>query len=170
MPRPSAACHSGPVATRIDYVDDPHAPAPNSLVPSVNCVVENEAGEILLIERSDNGNWSLPGGAMDLGESVADAAVRETLEETGVLVEVTGLVGIYTDPRHVVHYTSNDEIRQEFSIVFAGRPLSGDPTPSDESSKVSWVAPSDLGLYRMHGSMRQRLAHYLERSPIPYIR
>jgi 8-oxo-dGTP pyrophosphatase MutT (NUDIX family) len=157
------------VATRIDYVDDPSAPAPNSLVPSVNCVVDNNAGEILLIERTDNGNWSLPGGAMELGESVAEAAVRETLEETGVLVEVTGIVGIYTDPRHVVHYTSNDEVRQEFSIVFSGRPLSGVPTPSDESSQVRWVAPSDVGLHRMHGSMRKRLTHYLERRSIPHI-
>ena len=157
------------MATRIDYVDDPNAPAPNSLVPSVNCVVENDAGEILLIERTDNGNWSLPGGSMELGESIAEAAVRETLEETGVLVEVTGLVGIYTNPRHLVHYTSDDEVRQEFSVVFSARPLRGEPTPSTESSKVLWVAPADLELHRMHGSMRQRLSHYLERRSAPYI-
>lgn len=155
--------------TRIDYVDDPDAPAPNSLLPSVNCVVENDAGEILLIERSDNGNWSLPGGTMDLGESIAEAAVRETLEETGVLVEVGGLVGIYTSPRHLVHYTSNDEVRQEFSVVFSGRPRSGEPTPSDESSQVRWIAPDAVGQLRMHDSMRQRLAHYFERRASPYI-
>jgi hypothetical protein len=68
-----------------------------------------------------------------------------------------------------VHYTSDDEVRQEFSIVFSGRPLSGDRTPSDESSNVMSVAPSDLGLHRMHGSMRRRLTHYLERRPVPYI-
>jgi 8-oxo-dGTP pyrophosphatase MutT (NUDIX family) len=63
----------------------------------------------------------LPGGAIDLGESVAQAAVREAVEETGVVCEVTGLVGIYSDPRHVIHYTSNDEVRQEFSIVLTAR-------------------------------------------------
>jgi ADP-ribose pyrophosphatase YjhB (NUDIX family) len=68
---------------RIDYCDSPEAPRANSLVPSVNVVVLNDAGAILLIRRTDNGNWALPGCAVDLGESVAQAAVRETLEESG---------------------------------------------------------------------------------------
>jgi predicted RNase H-like HicB family nuclease len=65
---------------RIDYYDDPGAPQASSLVPSVNVVVTNHAGDILMIRRTDNGNWALPGGAIDLGESVAQAAVRETRE------------------------------------------------------------------------------------------
>ena len=86
---------------RIDYYGDPDAPQANSIVPSVNVAVTNDAGEILLIRRSDNGNWALPGGAVDLGESLTQAAVRETREETGVDCEITGLSGIYTDPAHV---------------------------------------------------------------------
>jgi RNA polymerase sigma-70 factor (ECF subfamily) len=58
---------------RIDYYDDPDAPPANSLVPSANVVVLNERGELLLIRRSDNENWALPGGAMDLGESIGQA-------------------------------------------------------------------------------------------------
>jgi ADP-ribose pyrophosphatase YjhB (NUDIX family) len=70
---------------RIDYYDDdPEAPKVNSLVPSVNVVVANDAGEILMIRRTDKGNWALPGGAVDLGESVGQAAVRETVDETGI--------------------------------------------------------------------------------------
>jgi ADP-ribose pyrophosphatase YjhB (NUDIX family) len=65
---------------RIDYYDDPGAPQACSLVPSVNVAVVNEAGDLLLIRRTDNGNWAVPGGAIDLGESVAQAAVRETRE------------------------------------------------------------------------------------------
>ena len=102
------------MARRIDYYDDPDAPTVNSMVASVNVVVTNPAGEVLLIRRSDNDNWALPGGAIDLGESLVQAAVRETREETGIDCEVTGLVGIYTDPRHVILYTSNGEARQEF--------------------------------------------------------
>ena len=49
---------------RIDYLDDPAAPAATTIVPSANVVVTNDAGEILLIRRSDNENWALPGGAM----------------------------------------------------------------------------------------------------------
>ncbi len=55
---------------RIDYYDDPEAPAANSLVPSVNVVVTNDAGQILMIKRSDNDNWAIPGGAIELGESL----------------------------------------------------------------------------------------------------
>ena len=63
---------------RIDYYDDPEAPKANSLVPSVNVVVVNDADEILMIRRSDNENWAVPGGAIDLGESMTQAAIRET--------------------------------------------------------------------------------------------
>src|SRR6202020_2741194 len=94
---------------RIDYYDCPDAPKANSLVPAVNVVVVNHAGEILLIRRTDNGNWALPGGAIDLGESVAQAAVRETLEESGIECAVTGIVGIYSAHGHVIVYTSNGE-------------------------------------------------------------
>lgn len=87
-----APSESGPPtpSRRIDYYDDPGAPRASSLVPSVNVVVTNHAGDILLIRRTDNGNWALPGGAIDLGESAAQAAARETREETGIECEVTG--------------------------------------------------------------------------------
>ena len=95
-----------------------------------------DAGEILLIRRTDNGNWAVPGGAVDLGESVAQAAVRETLEETGIECATAGIIGIHSDPRHVIFYTSNGEARQEFSIVLTARPPGGRPTPSSASNKV----------------------------------
>lgn len=155
--------------SRIDYLDDPKAPPANSLVPSVNVVVVNDHGEILLIRRSDNDNWAVPGGGMDLGESISEAAVREVREETGIDIEVAGLVGIYTNPRHVIEYTSNGEVRQEFSIVFTGRPVGGETRTSSESAEVLWVAPDDLQSYPMHPSMRQRIAQYLRHSSEPYI-
>ncbi|PZG15575.1 NUDIX domain-containing protein [Nonomuraea aridisoli] len=156
------------MSQRIDYHNDPNAPAANSLVPSVNVVVTNDTGEVLLIRRSDNGNWALPGGAIDLGESIPQAAIRETLEETGIVCEITGLVGTYSDPGHVIHYTSNDEVRQEFSIVLTARAVSGQPTPSAESREVRWVLRHELDNYGMHRSMRLRISHYLQRSS-PYI-
>lgn len=157
------------MSRKIDYHNDPDAPEPNSMVPSVNVVVANDAGEILLIRRSDNGNWALPGGAIDLGESVAQAAIRETNEETGIDCEVTGLVGIYTDPKHIILYTSNGEVRQEFSIVLIARPTGGTPTPSDESTEVRWVPSSEIRLYGMDRSMRLRIEHYLEHRESPVV-
>ncbi|MCF6467625.1 NUDIX domain-containing protein [Nonomuraea sp. MG754425] len=157
------------MAKRIDYYDDPDAPAANSLVPSVNVIVTNPAGDVLMIRRSDNDNWAVPGGAIDLGESIPAAAVRETLEETGITCEITGLVGTYSDPRHVILYTSNGEARQEFSIVLTARPLSGRPTPSDESREVHWVAPDKITSLPMDRSMRMRIEHYLSGVGLPHI-
>jgi ADP-ribose pyrophosphatase YjhB (NUDIX family) len=157
------------VARRIDYHDDPAAPAANALVPSVNVVVVNDAGEILMIRRSDNDNWAVPGGAIDLGESVAQAAIRETLEESGITCELTGLVGIYSDPSHRILYTSNGEVRQEFSIVLTARHVSGTPTPSDESKEVRWVPATGLSRYTMDRSMRIRLDDYLRGDSHPVV-
>jgi len=154
---------------RIDYYDDPEAPPPNSLVPSANVVVTDDAGRILMIHRTDNGNWAIPGGAMDLGESLVDCAVRETREETGIECEVTGLVGVYTDPKHVILYTSDGEVRQEFSVVFTARPIGGTPTPSSESRSVEWVDPARFGELTMDRSMRLRLEHHLAGGPAPHL-
>jgi ADP-ribose pyrophosphatase YjhB (NUDIX family) len=154
---------------RIDYYDDPDAPKARALVPSVNVVVADGAGRILLIRRTDNGNWALPGGAIDLGESVAQAAIRETLEESGVECAITGLVGIYSDPRHVILYTSNGEVRQEFSIVLTARALGGQPTTSSESSEVRWVPVTEVSGYTMDRSMRIRINDFLARSDSPVI-
>jgi 8-oxo-dGTP pyrophosphatase MutT (NUDIX family) len=157
------------MARRIDYYDDPAAPAANSMVPSVNVVVTDATGRILMIRRTDNGNWAVPGGAIDLGESMAQAAVRETVEESGITCEVTGIVGIYTDPRHVIHYTSDDEVRQEFSIVLTARPVSGEPTPSKESSEVHWVERDDISALQMDRSMRARIKQYLDGDGTPHL-
>jgi ADP-ribose pyrophosphatase YjhB (NUDIX family) len=154
---------------RIDYHHDPDAPAANSIVPSANVAVTNDAGELLLIRRTDNGNWALPGGAVDIGESLAQAGVRETREETGVDCEITGLSGIYTDPGHVMLYTSNGEVRQEFSVVLEARAVGGQPTPSSETSEVRWVALECLDRYQMDRSMRFRVRHFAEHRDQPYV-
>ncbi|GAA4092256.1 NUDIX hydrolase [Nonomuraea soli] len=157
------------MSRRIDFYDDPEAPQPNSLVPSVNVIVTNDAGEILMIRRSDNGNWAVPGGAIDLGESIPAAGVRETFEETGITCEITGLVGTYSDPRHVILYTSNGEARQEFSLVLTGRAVSGQPTPSSESVEVRWVGRDEVGSLQMDRSMRMRIEHFLSPASLPHI-
>jgi 8-oxo-dGTP pyrophosphatase MutT (NUDIX family) len=157
------------MSRRIDYYDDPAAPKPNSVVPAAVALVVNDAGDVLLIRRTDNGNWALPGGAIEMNEAVADAAVRETLEETGVQVEVTGLLGVYSDPGHVIHFTSNDEVRREFSVVLTARPVGGEPTASAESSEVRWVAPADLAGYAMGRAMRKRVDDYLRGPGAPVI-
>src|SRR5262249_28631780 len=154
---------------RIDYLNDPAAPKATGVVPSANVIVVNDQGEILLIRRTDNENWAVPGGGMDLGESIIDTAIRETEEETGITCEITGLVGIYTNPRHVILYTTDGEVRQEFSIVFTAWPVGGELRPSSESSEPQWVSPAAIPSLQMHPSMRQRIQHYLDKRREPYL-
>ena len=154
---------------RIDYYDDPEAPKANSLVPSVNVVVVNDAGDILMIRRSDNENWAVPGGAIDLGESMTQAAIRETKEESGIDCEITGLIGIYTDPKHVLLYTSNGEVRQEFSILLTANVTGGQLTESDESSEVNWVKRDRLKDLKMDRSMSLRIDDFLRFNGTPYL-
>lgn len=135
----------------------------------MNVVVANGAGEILLIRRADNDNWALPGGALDIGESLPDAGVRETFEETGIRCEIAGLVGLYSDLRHIILYTSNGEARQELSVVFIGRLVGGELTPSEESREVRWVAPAAIDGLQMDRSMRMRIGRYLSGARSPYL-
>ncbi len=154
---------------RIDYLDDPEAPTANSLVPSVNVAVVDEENRLLLIRRSDNDSWALPGGGMDPGESISEAAIRETKEETGIDCEITGMIGIYTNPRHVMAY-DDGEVRQEFSVCFHARVLSGQPREDgSETKEVRWVEPADVPGLSIHPSMRRRIDAALAGRPPPQI-
>lgn len=153
---------------RTDYYHDPSAPKANAMVPAVTVVIANSDGAILLQRRSDNQLWALPGGAVEIGETVRQAVVRETLEETGLDVDVKHLVGIYSDPQHVIEY-SDGEVRQQFSMCFAATVAGGSLEPSSESLDIRFVPSSELDLLPIHPSTRLRIDHYLANFTQPYI-
>lgn len=157
-------CH----VARIDYVNDPDAPAPNSVVPSVVAVVRDDHGRVLLIHKTDNGLWALPGGGHEIGESITETVVREVKEETGYDVVVETITGTYTDPRHVMAY-DDGEVRQQFSIAFRARLIGGEARTSSESSEVEWISPDALLGLNMHPSMRLRIQHALEDRDSPFL-
>jgi 8-oxo-dGTP pyrophosphatase MutT (NUDIX family) len=153
-----------------DYFDDPHAPPANSLVVAVAVLVRDDEGRLLMIQRSDNQLWALPGGAQDIGETTREAAIREVHEETGISIEITGISGIYADPRHVIAY-DDGEVRQEFSIVFHGRPIGDDGAVrrSEESTEVAWIDPAGVPSLEIDRSMRLRVEHGLEERAEPFL-
>ena len=134
---------------RRDYLNDPKAPKANSIVPSVTAIVTNDVGELLLVHKTDNNLWALPGGGMDPGESIAQAAVRETKEETGMDIEVAGIVGLYTNPHHVIAY-DDGEVRQQFSVCFTTQLLGGQISTSSETSEVEFVPLERLDELDIH--------------------
>lgn len=156
------------MSRRIDWHGEPEAPEVNSIVPSAGAFVRR-GDEVLLIERTDNGNWSMPGGALDAGESLPGCAVRETREESGVEIEVTGVSGIYTDPGHRIEYTSDGEVRGEFSVIFHARYVSGEPTTSSESRVVRWVPLSQVAQLQMDPSQHKRVLWAVEHPEEVYL-
>ncbi|MCB5177791.1 NUDIX domain-containing protein [Streptomyces antimicrobicus] len=156
------------MSRRTDYFNDPAAPKANSIVPAVTAFVVNDAGEVLLERRSDNGRWGMPGGVQEIGEDIAGTVVREVLEETGIEVEVVGLVGIFTDPGHVIAF-ADGEVRQEFSLCFRARPVGGEITVSSESLAVRWVPQAELDSLDVSPTTRRRLLEGFRNAPVPVI-
>ena len=154
---------------RKDYYHQPDAPKPNSLVPAVSAVVTDSQGRILLHKRSDNYLWSTPGGAMEIGESVEQAIIREVKEETGFDVEVIKCIGIYSDPNHVIAF-SDGEVRQQFSICFECRIVGGQLAVSSESVQVRFFTLDELKELDLHPAQRIRIDDYLAHRERAFIR
>ena len=124
------------------HFHDADAPMATVVTPSVFVATRNEQGALLLVRRCDSGTWELPGGQVDVGESVSRAGVRETAEEAGVHVRVTGLVGLFTDPGHVVTAAGSGATRQQFVVCLYARAVRGDPRPDgQETSAAAWFNP-----------------------------
>jgi ADP-ribose pyrophosphatase YjhB (NUDIX family) len=111
----------------------------------VSVLAEDAAGAVLLELRRDCGLWGMVGGRVEAGESVAEAAIRETGEETGFKVSLTGLQGIYSEPQdRIVTYDDNGDERHLVDIVFTGRIVGGELTCSPESLRLEFFTKDRL--------------------------
>lgn len=118
---------------------------PKPVTPFVGCdvFVTDEAQRVLLIRRADNGLWALPGGCQDLGETPMECAIRECREETGLIVRITALLGVYSSKRYpYVHYPWKDN---KFThLLFRAEIIGGTITPSSETTQVAFFAHDQL--------------------------
>jgi 8-oxo-dGTP pyrophosphatase MutT (NUDIX family) len=147
---------------RIDYQDNATAPKANTIIPATSAIIHDRQGKILLHQRRDNGLWALPGGTMEVGETVVECVKREVKEETGLEIVPKYVIGIYSDPNHVIAF-NNGEVRQEFSICFACKVIGGSLHVSDESTDIGFFARKQIEQLPLHPSIRQRIHDFWAR-------
>lgn len=99
--------------------------------------------KILLTRRTDNGQWCLPSGGMDAGESASEACIREVLEETGLDVGVKRLIGIYTTPHQLLEYPDGNRV-QLVALCFEAEVTGGELRLSDETTAFGYFSREEI--------------------------
>lgn len=140
---------------RTDHYHENGAPRANSIRPAAAVAIVNE-GKILLLKRSDSRKWTMPGGTLEFGESLPQCALREVMEESGYRIEIDDVIGTYTDPNVRIEY-SDGEVRQEFTVVYSGKILSGRLKLDEESTDYRWIDLNETDPLPMASSQKQRL-------------
>ncbi|MEZ4670090.1 MAG: NUDIX domain-containing protein [Anaerolineae bacterium] len=123
-------------------------------------IFDDDREHILLTRRTDNGQWCLPGGAMDAGESLEETCIREVWEETGLRVRVTRLIGVYSTPHRIVTYADGNRwqiVAHSFEAVVTG----GELTLSDETTACGYFTPDDIAALDLMEHHRERIADAL---------
>jgi 8-oxo-dGTP pyrophosphatase MutT (NUDIX family) len=155
-----------------EYYRDPTAPRAHDVLPAAFAATRNAAGQVLLVRRIDDGNWELPGGRIEVGESVAQALAREVAEESGIDIRVTGISGIYSDPTHVL-VDPDGSVHQQLALCFHAVPAPGsvaEPRPDGvETTAAAWFETVDVSGLVMHPAMRLRLDEAIARPPDPHV-
>lgn len=113
------------------------------MLPGVAAIVRDAEHRVLFIRRADNGKWGLPAGAIDPGETPAEAVAREVREETGLEVRSTRVAGVFGGSGFRVHYENGDEAEYTV-IVFDCEVIGGSLTPVDgEALELRYFAPNE---------------------------
>ncbi len=127
-----------------------------------SAAIINDEGKVLLTRRLDNGQWCLPSGGMEAGESPAEACIREVFEETGLHVQVTRLVGVYSDPNQLVIYPDGTKV-QIVALHFEAEITGGTPGLSSETSDYGYFSLKEMDGMEMLGHHKQRVEDTLMR-------
>jgi 8-oxo-dGTP pyrophosphatase MutT (NUDIX family) len=127
-----------------------------------SAIIFNDEGKFLLTRRTDNGQWCLPGGAMEPGETVAEACEREVFEETGLSVRVKRLVGVYSHADQLVVYADGGQF-QIVALHFEAEVIGGELALSNETTDYGYFTLEEIEGMEMLGRHRQRVIDTLEK-------
>lgn len=128
---------------RYDYYHEDNSPPSNSLKPATSAAIVNKYGQVLFLKRKDNELWTLPGGTLKNNENLVNCIKREVYEETGLKIDVKGMIGTYTDPNIKIAY-SDGEVRREFTIVYYAVTNRNDVKIDDESLDFRWISAENM--------------------------
>jgi ADP-ribose pyrophosphatase YjhB (NUDIX family) len=113
-------------------------------LPTVATICRDDQHRVLLVRQADSGRWSTPGGAIEPGESPADAAIRETKEETGLDIALEGLRTALGGPEYLTTY-SNGDVISFVAVVYDATVIGGEATPDgEETNAVGWFSIKEL--------------------------
>lgn len=130
-------------------------------IVAVGGITEDKDGNILLV-KTYHGGWVYPGGQVEVGENLIDALTREIKEESGIDVEVSYLIGIYSNTVKNKGYNGVKEVPTKVMMDYVCRPVGGELCSSDETSDSCWV-PKDKVLDMIEApSIRERYQAYLD--------
>jgi 8-oxo-dGTP pyrophosphatase MutT (NUDIX family) len=127
-----------------------------------SAAIFDEQGRIFLTRRADNGQWCLPGGGMESGESVTEACEREVWEETGLHIHVKRLVGVYSHPDQLVVYPDGNKAHI-VALHFEAQVVSGAPALSNETTDFGYFTLEEMQRMEFLGRHKERVFDTLER-------
>jgi 8-oxo-dGTP pyrophosphatase MutT (NUDIX family) len=134
-----------------------------------SAAIFDEARRILLTKRRDNGQWCLPGGGVEAGESAAEACEREVLEETGLSVRVKRLVGVYSHPDQLAVYPDGSKVH--FIVLhFETEVIGGKLGLSEETSDFGYFALEEVEGLEMFGRHKERILDTLANRKEAFVR
>ena len=134
-----------------------------------SAVIFDQDKKVLLTRRSDNGQWCLPGGAMEPGESVAEACAREVWEETCLRVDVLRLIGVYSDPHRIIVYPDGNKVHL-VALSFEAQVTSGELGLSDETTEFGYFSLEEAANMDIIGNHFERLRDALVDSPVSLVK
>lgn len=125
--------------------------------------------KVLLTCRADNGQWCLPGGAMEPGESAAETCGREVWEETGLHVRTGRLIGVYSDPHQLVEYPDGNKV-QIVVLNFEVEIIDGELCLSNETTDIGYFTWSEIETMDLIGRHKERIADALKGQEAAFVK